>query len=324
MTRRLFLAAAVAILAAALAPRPAAAQTVLKFGHVGFPNSLFDLTAQEYAKRVNEALKGKVELQVFHSSQLGTDEQMLKGIRVGAPDMFLPSTIMSTVDQRFGVFEMPYIIVSREHMKKVAESPTLQQLMDGLPAKGIRILGVWENGFRHITNNKRPIVKPEDLQGIKLRVPSGVWRVRMFQAYGASPSPMAFAEVYSALQSGVMDGQENPLAQIWSGKFQEVQKYLSMSGHVYSPAFVAIGEDRWKSLPPDVQQTLARIAREVGDFGRKEGERLDKELIGQMKGIQVNEVDKEAFIRASSTVYEKFASEVQGGGELIKAIQALR
>lgn len=326
VTLRLLLASALALVVGAVQAAPASADAVvLRFGHVGFPNSLFDLTATEFAKRVNAELKGKVEVKVFHSSQLGTDEQMVKGVRVGAPEMFLPSTIMSTLDARYGVFEMPYIIVSRAHMKKVAEHPDVQKaLFDGLPSKGIRILGVWENGFRHITNNVRPIVKPEDLKGIKLRVPGGAWRVKMFQTYGANPSPMPFAEVYSALQSGVMDGQENPLAQIWSGKFHEVQKYLSTTGHVYSPAFVAIGEDVWKRLPADVQKDLARIAREVSDFARSEGERLDRELIGQMKGIAVNEPDKEAFISASAPVYERFAAEVSGGGDLIKTIQGLR
>ena len=157
--------------------------------------------------------KGKVEIKVFHSSQLGSDEQMMRGIKVGAPEMFLPSTVMSTAEQKFGVFEMPYLIVSRAHMKKVAENKQVQSaLFDGLPAKGMRVLGVWENGFRHITNNVRPIVKPEDLKGIKLRVPGGVWRVKMFKDYGANPSPMPLAEVYSALQSGVMDAQENPVS----------------------------------------------------------------------------------------------------------------
>ncbi len=308
-----------------IAPAAAAEPVVLRLGHVGFPGSLFDLTTNEFARRVNAELKGKAEIRVFHSSQLGSDEQMLKGIRVGAPEMFLPSTVMSTVDGRYGVFEMPYLIVSREHMKKVAEHRAVQEaLFEGLPAKGMRVLGVWENGFRHITNNVRPIVKPEDLRGIKLRVPSGVWRVRMFQAYGANPSPMAFAEVYSALQSGVMDGQENPLAQIWSGRFHEVQKYLSLTGHVYTPAYLVIGEDVWKRLAPDVQAALARIARELGDFARSEGARLDRELIGQMTGIAVNEVDKEAFIRASAPVYEQFGKEVKGGAELIRLIQSLR
>jgi len=112
------------------------------------------MVAQEYAGRVNAELKGRVEVKVFHSSQLGTDEQMIKGIKIGAPEMFMPSTVMSTVDGKYGLFEMPYIIVNRAHMKKVSENKQLQSaLFEGLPAKGIRILGVWENGFRHVTNN---------------------------------------------------------------------------------------------------------------------------------------------------------------------------
>lgn len=305
------------------------AQTVtIRLGHVGFPgpSSIFALMADEYAKRVNSALKGKVEVKVFHSSQLGSDEQMMRGIKVGAPEMVAPSTVMSTVDAKFGVFEMPYIIVSRSHMKKVAENKQVQdQLFGGLPAKGVRVLGVWENGFRHITNNVRPIVKPEDLKGIKLRVPGGVWRVKMFKTYGANPSPMPFAEVYSALQSGVMDGQENPFPQIASAKFQEVQKFLSLSGHVYTPAYIVVGEEFWKKLPSDIQATLSKIGREIGDFARSQGERLDKDLMDKLAPpMKANEVDKDAFIKASTAIYEDFGKEVAGGAELIKLVQSLR
>ena len=298
----------------------------IKLGHVGFPGSLFDIVSNRFAQDVNEALKGRVEVKVFHSSQLGSDEQMIKGIRVGAPEMVAPSTIMSTVDQRYGVFEMPYLIVSRAHMKKVTEIKEVQKaLFDVLPARGIRMLGVWENGFRHITNNVRPIVRPEDLKGIKLRVPGGVWRVKMFQAYGANPSPMPFAEVYSALQSGVMDAQENPFPQIHSAKFQEVQKFLSLTGHVYTPAYLIVNEDFWQKLPKDVQQTIAKIAWATGDFARSEGERLDRELQEKLAPpMRLNEADKEAFIKASGAVYEEFGKEVAGGAELVKIIQSLR
>ncbi len=303
------------------------AQTIiLRVGHVGFPGSLFAITTDEYANRVNAALKGRVEVKVFHSSQLGSDEQMMRGIKVGAPEMFVPSTVMSTAEQKFGVFEMPYLIVSRAHMKKVAESKQVQSaLFEGMPGKGIRILGVWENGFRHITNNARPIVKPDDLKGIKLRVPGGIWRVKMFKTYGANPSPMPFAEVYSALQSGVMDGQENPFPQIASAKFQEVQKFLSLSGHVYTPAYLVVSEDLWSKLPGDVQTTLAKIAWDMGDFARSQGERLDKELMGKLAPpMKSNEVDKDAFIKASRAVYDDFGKEISGGTELIKLIQSLR
>lgn len=221
-----------------LSPLEAQQRIVIRLGHVGFPDSLFDLTAREYARRVNQELAGRVEMRVFHSSQLGTDEDMIRGVRVGALEMFLPSTIMSSVDDAFGVFEMPYIIVNHRHMKNVAESAELKRhLFDPQPVKGLRLLAYWENGFRHVTNNTRAINKPDDLRGIKLRIPRGVWRQKMFEAYGANPSPMAFAEVFSALQTRVMDGQENPLAQIWGAKFHEVQRFLSMTGHVYTPAY---------------------------------------------------------------------------------------
>jgi tripartite ATP-independent transporter DctP family solute receptor len=323
--KRVFLGIMVLTLSLLLT-RLSSAQTTLRLGHVGFPGSLFAITTDEYAKKVNAALKGKVEIKVFHSSQLGSDEQMMRGIKVGAPEMFLPSTVMSTAEQKFGVFEMPYLIVNRAHMKKVTESKQVQSaLFEGLPAKGIRILGVWENGFRHITNNVKPITKPEDLKGIKLRVPGGVWRVNMFKAYGANPSPMPLAEVYSALQSGVMDGQENPFPQIASAKFQEVQKFLSLSGHVYTPAYLVIGEDSWKKLPADVQSTLSKIAWEMGDFARSEGERLDKELMDKIvPPMKANEVDKDAFIKASKAIYDEFGKQVSGGAELVKLVQSLR
>jgi tripartite ATP-independent transporter DctP family solute receptor len=317
-----------ALLAFALAPLAAFAQqpVTIRLGHVGFPGSLFAIVTDEFAKRANAELKGKVDVKVFHSSQLGSDEQMMRGVKVGAPEMFQPSTVMSTADEKFGVFEMPYLIVSRAHMKKVAENKQVQaQVFGGLPAKGMRILGVWENGFRHITNNVRPIVKPDDLKGIKLRVPGGVWRVKMFKAYGGNPSPMPLAEVYSALQSGVMDGQENPFPQIASAKFQEVQKFLSLSGHVYTPAYLVVGEDVWKRLQPDVQTALSKIAWDMGDFARSEGERLDKELMGKLvPPMKANEVDKDAFIKASASVYEEFGKEVPGGTDLVKLIQSLR
>jgi tripartite ATP-independent transporter DctP family solute receptor len=318
----------IVILALSLWPAVAAAQkaVTIRLGHVGFPGSIFDIVSNKFAKDVNEALKGKVEVKVFHSSQLGSDEQMIKGIRVSSPEMVAPSTVMSTVDQKYGVFEMPYLIVNRAHMKKVAENKQVQKaLFDPLPARGIRVLGVWENGFRHITNNRRPIKVPGDLNDIKLRVPGGVWRVKMFKAYGANPSPMPFSEVYSALQQGVMDGQENPFPQIFSAKFHEVQKYLSLTGHVYTPAYLIVNEDFWKKLPKDVQDTIARLAWAAGDFARAEGERLDKELLGKIAPpMLVNEPDKNLFIKASGAIYEEFGKEITGGAELVKLIQSLR
>jgi len=304
------------------------AQTEIKFGHVGEPASLFTASAEEFAKRANARVAGKAKVVVFGSSQLGSDRELLQKLKLGTVDMAVPSTVMSSEADMFGVFEMPYIIVSHRHMKAVAESPDLKKaLFEPQAVKALRLLAYWENGFRHVTNNARAITKPEDLRGIKLRIPRGVWRQKMFQAYGANPTPMAFAEVFTALQTGVMDGQENPLAQIWGAKFHEVQRFLSMTGHVYTPAYPVAGERWWQTVPPDLRITIRRIAIEVGDYARQQGERLDNSLVAEMQKanprLRVNEVDKAAFIAASRAIYEDFSKEVSNGAALIRLIQAL-
>jgi tripartite ATP-independent transporter DctP family solute receptor len=296
-----------------------AADLELKFGHVGAPGSLFAMSAEEFAKRANEKLGDKAEVVVFGSSQLGKDSELLQKLKLGTVDFALPSTVMSSVADAFGLFEMPYLVQDREHMARIEKEIVWPQLAPAAEAKGYQIIAVWENGFRHITNNLRPINTPEDLQGIKLRTPKGEWRLKMFQSYGANPSPMAFSEVFTALQTGVMDGQENPFAQIYSAKFQEVQKYLSLTGHVYTPAYVAVGKEKWASLPDDVRQILEETAMETQAYVYETAARLDVDLLEKLKagGIAVNEADKAAFIAASKGIYEEFGSTVDGGQEMV-------
>jgi tripartite ATP-independent transporter DctP family solute receptor len=296
----------------------AAAQTEIKFGHVGAPGSLFAQSAELFAKAANAKLGNKAKVVVYGSSQLGSDSELLKKLKLGTVDLALPSTVMTSVAPEFGVFEMPYLVQDRGHAARIAKD-VIHPILGPIAEKaGYRILGVWENGYRHITNNKRPIVKPADLEGIKLRTPKGVWRVKMFKAYGANPSPMALKEVFVALQTGVMDGQENPLTQIYSQKFQEVQKYLSLTGHVYTPAYIVAGAS-WSRLPPDVQKILAETAVAVEPDILKLAAKLDDELIGKMKtsGIKVNEADKAAFVAASKGIYDEFSKEVPAGKMLI-------
>ena len=313
-------------LAAALAwTASAQAQTELKFGHVGEPGSLFELSAKEFAKRANEKLGDDYEVVTFGSSQLGTDEELLQKLLLGTADFALPSTVMSSVVPEFGMFEMPYLVKDREHMKRIEQEVVWPTLAPAAEAKGYKVLGVWENGFRHITNNVRPIVKPEDLQGIKLRTPSGEWRVKMFQAYGANPTPMSFSEVFTALQTGVVDGQENPFTQIYSARFHEVQKYLSLTGHVYTPAYVLAGKTKWESLPEDVRKILEETAKETQAYVYENAARLEEELLTKIEeesDIEVNEADKNAFIEASKPIYEEFGSQVEGGKAIVdKAIE---
>ena len=223
--------------ASMLAMPAMAADVTMKFGHVGAPGSLFEATVNNFAACVGDKSGGTIEVQTFGSSQLGKDKELLQKLKLGQVDFALPSSVMSSVSDVFGVFEMPYIIKDRDHMRRV-QGAMMDKFQGAANDNGYHIVGLAENGFRHITNNIRPINKPEDLQGIKLRTPNGAWRVKMFQQYGANPTPMSFSDVFTALQTGVIDGQENPYAQIASAKFQEVQKYLSITGHVYTPAYV--------------------------------------------------------------------------------------
>lgn len=312
------------VLTAAFASPASAEKLVLKFGHVGKPGSLFEASVNAFAKCSNDALGDKAVVQSFGSSQLGKDKELLQKLKLGQITFSLPSSVMSSVADEFGVFEMPYIIKDREHMKAVQKElgGTFQKAAN---AKGYQILGYFENGFRHITNNTRPIVKPADLAGVKLRTPKGAWRVKMFKLYGANPTPMAFSEVFTALQTNVIDGQENPYAQIASAKFQEVQKYLSITGHVYTPAYVLVSKKNFAKLPGDVQSALQTCANDTQKFVYEHAAKLETELLDVIKkaGVEVNNADNPAFIKASKPIYDEFASSVKGGSKLIETVQGL-
>ena len=305
---------------------PAYAQIEIKLGHVGEPGSLFQQSADEFARRANAKLGSKAKVITYGSSQLGGDNEMIQKLKLGTLDMALPSTVMSSQVDLFGIFEMPYIVKDRAHMARIEKEIFWPKLEPEAEKKGLRVLAVWENGVRHITNNKRPIRTPADLQGIKLRVPEGKWRLKMFQAYGANPSPMKFSELFTALQTGVMDGEENPLTQIYSAKLQEVQKYLSLSGHVYTPAYLTVGIRKYESLPADVRKILEDTAKETQAYVYQQAAKEDAELLGKLKaaGMQVNDVDQAAFVAASKSIYDEFGKEVPGAKELIERAQALR
>jgi TRAP-type transport system periplasmic protein len=302
----------------------APAQPEIKLAHSGAPGSVIDLSAQEFARLANERLADRAEVVVYGQGQLGSDFEALIKLRLGTVDLALPGTVMSTEVPAFGLFEMPYLVRDREHMARIRDEIVKPILAPLAAERGYRIIGVWENGFRHITSSKRPVVEPDDLQGIKLRVPEGAWRVKLFESLGASPTPLPFSEVYVALQSGVVDGQENPLAIIHSAHLYEVQRYLSLSGHVYSPVYLTAGAS-WARLDPDVQDVLVEVAAEVEPVSLQMGAELDDELLAKLMaaGMQVNEVDRGAFLKASGRVFRAFAAEVPEGGRLIELAAAL-
>ena len=312
---------------ALLLPAGVSAQGLeVKVGHVGEPGSLFDVAANEFAKRANAKLGAKAKVSVFGSSQLGGDKEQMQKLLLGTLDIAVPSTVMTSVVDQFGVFEMPYLVKDREHMKRIEKEVVWPKLVPLAEAKGYTLLAVWENGFRHITNNARPINVPEDLKGVKLRVPEGKWRVKMFQAYGANPSAMKFSEVFTALKTGTMDGQENPLSQIHSARFHEAQKYLSLTGHVYTPAYAIAGTKRWNALPADVRAVLAAEAKATQAFVYEASAKMDKDLLDKIKaaGVAVNEPNKDAFVKASAAIYKEFGDGVPGAGEMIATANKLR
>lgn len=316
--RRTFCAATAGALAAGC--QTTGGPIELRLGSVNSLDSLVGITATEFARRANEALAGKVRVLVFGSSQLGDDRTMLLKVKLGTIDFVLNSTIMSSEIDAFGYFEMPYLLKDRQHVRRISEAVFWPSIAPLAESRKLKVIGLFENGFRQITNNARPIVNPEDLAGIKLRTPLGRWRLRLFQSYGASPTPMSMAEVFVALRTGVIDGQENPLIQIWSQKFQEVQKYLSLSNHVYSPAYLTVGSERWASLPRDISGKLEEIARDMQSWVLDRGQEMDDRLVDDLRasGIEINEIDRQAFIEASQQIYSEFSEEVPGGRDWIE------
>ncbi len=297
----------------------------LRLAHSGSPESLIGLSADEFARRANERLGDRATVVVYGSSLLGGDEVVLQKLKLGTVDMSVTSTVLSSIVDALALFEMPYLVKDRQHMRRIENELFWATLEPRVEEKGYRVLAVWENGFRHITNNARPIVTPADLRGLKIRTPRSPWRVKVFQTYGANPSPLSFSEVFIALQTGVMDGQENPLSNIATSRLHEVQEYLSLTGHIYSPAYLTVASVRWAQLPDDVREILEATARATQEFVLTKAEEIDSQLLEELKaaGIRINDADRESFIAASRAVYDEFGSAVPGGDELIERALAL-
>ena len=220
----------------------AEAKEEIIFGISATPGSLQQVTAAEFVKRANAKLGDKAEVKLFDSSQLGKDKELMQKLKLGTVHIALPSSIMASISDEFALFDMPFLVADRDHLARIEKEIFWPQIAPTVEDDGYKVLAVWENGVRHITNNVRPINTPADLKGVKIRTPKSTWRVKMFSSWGANPTPMSFSEVFTALQTGVIDGQENPYTNIASAKLNEVQKYLSKTGHVYSPGLSDHGQ----------------------------------------------------------------------------------
>ena len=297
----------------------------LKLAHSAPPESLIAISADEFARIANQRLAGRATVVVYGSAQLGDDREVLQKLKLGTVDLSVPSSVMSSVVPAFALFDMPYLVRDRAQMREIERTLFWPELAPLAEREGYRVLALWENGFRHVTNSVRPIVSPADLDGMKIRTPNSPWRIALFRAWGANPSPMPFSEVFMALQTGVMDGQENPLTNIATASFDDVQPFLSLTGHVYSPAYLIVAPNAWDRLPEDVRELLAAVARDTQAFVFEAARAIDERLLTELaaSGMQINEVDRDAFVRESAPVYDDFGAQVPGGRAWIERALAL-
>lgn len=281
-----------------------------RIGHVSAVTSLMEEDCQDYIKRVADATSGKGQGKCYPAGQLGKQQELVEQVQLGSLEMVISSSELTSIVPEFGIFDLPFAFKDRAEVKKAVEGPLGAELANIAAKKNLIVLGFWENGYRQITNNKRPIREPSDLQGLKIRTPPSPDRVKMFKLWGANAAPLDFSELFSALQTGVFDGQENPMAQITSAKLQEVQKYLSMSGHVYTPTYLLASKKWYESLDPVTQKVLKDIAVQNGDASRARGVKYDEDGIGIFKkagGLINDDVDKAAFQKAGAPLYDDFA-----------------
>ena len=297
----------------------------LKLGHAVAPEHPYHLAAVRFSELVGERTKNKVKIDVYPSTQLGNERDMVEGLQLGTIDLVVTSTgPLGGFVPEMSVVDLPFLFRDREHAYKVLDGPIGKELLAAFAAKGIKGLAFWENGFRQITNNVRPIEKPEDLKGIKIRTMENKVHLASFKTFGASPTPMAWSEVYTALQQKTIDAQENPIAIIYFQKLYEVQRYLALTDHVYSPAPLLMSLKTFDALPKDSQKIFKDSAIECATYERSLLRNNEDKQIAELKakGMQVTTPNKKPFLDAASPVYKEF--EGQFGKETIDKILATK
>jgi tripartite ATP-independent transporter DctP family solute receptor len=311
----------------ASAPVPTLAQTVavkqVKLALTSTTDSIPHKSALEFAKVAGERSGGSLKIDVFPRQFGASDEELWQHAQNGTVEIDqVNPAYLANMDERFNVTELPFFFASKVEARKVTTGTTLTSFYDAFVArKGVRVLGTAEVGFRHITNSKRPIRTPEDLKGLKFRTPQWKNLITYFSAIGANPVPMAWSEVYTGLQTGTIDGQENALTTIWNEKVYEVQKYVSLTGHTYQLTGLVVNEAWWKSLSDDQRKALNEGMKAYQDTTNRLTDEQEVKIVGWLKekGLQVNEADKTAFQAPAKTVWKELMPKQQ---ELIDTILA--
>ena len=301
---------------------PAAGKTYeLKLGHTGAPDHHYQAICEQFAEEVSQLTNGNVKISIFPSDQLGKQMESVEGTMLGTHDMVLTSDmVLSNWVPEMGILNLPFIFKDNAHLRAVLNGPVGEQLAEKMVPHNAVVIGWWDNGFRHVTNNIRPIASPDDLKGMKIRVPEGKVYLETFKSLGAVPTAMAFSELYSALQLKTVDGQENPPAHILTQKFFEVQKYVSRTGHIHSCSPLIINKDLLEGMPQEYQDAIVNTAMSLGDVHTKMVEDLEIEQWKQVadNGMEILDVDKAPFIEAVQPVYDMYRAEL--GNDIIDAI----
>lgn len=307
---------------------PAAAQDhTFKVNMPGNEQSIAYQSVERFDEVLTDLTGGSVEIDLFANSALGDQESSLEAMQTGLLDMATVETPITSVVPELGATALPYIFSGRDHVKAAMDGEAGQMIEKMLLSKGLRPVAFLEGGFRQITNDVRPINTPSDLEGIKIRTPGSALRIKIFNHYGANASPLPFSELYSALQTGVFDGQENPVIWVQSQRFYEVQDYLSLTNHLYTITFLLISEDKFQSLSEDEQRAVMEAGVAAEAYSVELGTKADAEIVSFLKekGMNVNEADIAAFTDASSVIWTEWAAEQPAEAQqLIDAIVAAR
>jgi len=310
MQRKTFIHTLLAAAATIAMPLAAQAQAVkLTLGHGAAPGNPRHEAAVLFADLLKAKTSGRIEVQVAHSAQLGDDAAMVTALRTGALDMSANSQgALANAVPEYAAYGMPFLFSSAAQAFKVLDGPLGKELADRSADKGMVVLGYWDNGIRQMTNSKRPINKVEDMKGLKMRTPPDAVLVDIMQALGADAQQIKFSELYVALQQGVVDGQENPLANIHASKLYEVQKHLALTNHQFQVTPFLMGKRTWDKLSAADRKAVQEAAAEATALQRRLSAEADDKLLADLKGrgVQVTTVDKSAFASATQKVTDKW------------------
>ncbi|VTU08252.1 TRAP dicarboxylate transporter subunit DctP [Actinobacillus indolicus] len=302
------------------------AETTLRFGYEAPRSDTQHTAAKKFNDLLKEKSKGEIKLSLFPDSTLGNAQTMIGAVRGGTIDIEMSgSPNFSGLEPKLNVIDIPFIFKNREHAYAVLDGEIGQGLLKDLEAQGLKGLAFWEVGFRSFTNSKHPVKSPEDIKGLKVRTNQNPMYIQAFSLLGGNPVPMPLSELYTALETRAVDAQEHPVGIFWSAKLYEVQKYLSLTNHGYTPLIVVMNKAKFDSFSPELQQAILDSAKEAGNYQRQLNLENEKDIITKLQkaGIEViEEVDNKPFKAIIEADVRKAFIE-KNGSELVEKIDAL-